>query len=37
MLFPGSPDLEKTHLSVGLAVEAVRQGHTAYFLGAHES
>lgn len=26
----------KTHLAVGLAVEALRHGYTAYFLSSHE-
>ena len=36
VVFLGPPGVGKTHLAVGLAVEAVRHGHTAYFLSAHE-
>lgn len=32
----GPPGVGKTHLAVGLAVHAIRNGHTAYFLSAHE-
>lgn len=28
--------MDKTHLAAGLAVEAVKNGHTAYFLSAYE-
>ncbi|MCW3491685.1 IS21-like element helper ATPase IstB [Dethiobacter alkaliphilus] len=36
VVFLGPPGVGKTHLAVGLAVEAIRNGHTAYFLSAHE-
>ena len=36
VIFLGPPGVGKTHLAVGLAVEAIRNGHTAYFLSAHE-
>ena len=36
VIFLGPPGVGKTHLAVGLAVEALRQGYTAYFLNAHE-
>lgn len=36
VVFLGPPGVGKTHLAVGLAVEAVKNGHTAYFLSAHE-
>lgn len=36
VVFLGPPGVGKTHLAVGLAVEALRQGYTAYFLNAHE-
>jgi len=36
VVFLGPPGVGKTHLAVGLAVEAVRNGYTAYFLSAHE-
>lgn len=36
VVFLGTPGLGKTHLAVGLAVEAIRNGYTAYFLSAHE-
>jgi len=32
----GPPGVGKSHLAVGLAVEALKNGHTAYFLSAHE-
>lgn len=32
----GPPGVGKTHLAVGLAVEAIKNGFTAYFLSAHE-
>jgi DNA replication protein DnaC len=32
----GPPGVGKTHLAVGLAVEAIKNGYTAYFLSAHE-
>ena len=31
IVFLGPPGVGKTHLAVGLAVEAVRKGYTAYF------
>ncbi|NCB41499.1 MAG: AAA family ATPase [Clostridia bacterium] len=36
VIFLGPPGVGKTHLAVGLAVEAIRNGYTAYFLSAHE-
>lgn len=36
VIFLGPPGVGKTHLAVGLAVEAIKHGHTAYFLSAHE-
>jgi DNA replication protein DnaC len=36
VIFLGPPGVGKTHLAVGLAVEALKNGHTAYFLSAHE-
>ncbi len=36
VIFLGPPGVGKTHLAVGLAVEAIQQGRTAYFLSAHE-
>lgn len=36
MVFLGPPGVGKTHLAVGLAVEAIKNGYTAYFLSAHE-
>lgn len=36
VIFLGPPGVGKTHLAVGLAVEAIKNGHTAYFLSAHE-
>ena len=32
----GPPGVGKTHLAVGLAVHAIKNRHTAYFLSAHE-
>lgn len=32
----GPPGVGKTHLAVGLAVEAIKNGFTAYFLSVHE-
>lgn len=32
----GPPGVGKTHLAVGLAIHGIRNGHTAYFLSAHE-
>ena len=31
----GPPGVGKSHLAVGLPVEALKNGHTAYFLSAH--
>jgi DNA replication protein DnaC len=36
VIFLGPPGVGKTHLAVGLAVEAIKNGYTAYFLSAHE-
>lgn len=36
IVFLGPPGVGKTHLAVGLAVEAIKNGYTAYFLSAHE-
>lgn len=36
VIFLGPPGVGKTHLAVGLAVEALKNGYTAYFLSAHE-
>lgn len=36
VMFLGPPGVGKTHLAVGLAVHAIKNGHTAYFLSAHE-
>ncbi|WP_019224717.1 IS21-like element helper ATPase IstB [Dehalobacter restrictus] len=36
VVFLGPPGVGKTHLAVGLAVEAIKNGYTAYFLSAHE-
>lgn len=36
VVFLGPPGVGKTHLAVGLAVEAIRHGYTAYFLSSHE-
>lgn len=36
VIFLGPPGVGKTHLAVGLAVEAIKNGFTAYFLSAHE-
>lgn len=36
VIFLGPPGVGKTHLAVGLAFEALKNGYTAYFLSAHE-
>lgn len=36
VIFLGPPGVGKTHLAVGLAIEAMKKGCTAYFLSAHE-
>ncbi|HZP82473.1 MAG TPA: IS21-like element helper ATPase IstB [Chthonomonadaceae bacterium] len=36
VVFLGPPGVGKTHLAVGLAVEAIRAGYSALFLTAHE-
>lgn len=37
VIFLGPPGVGKTHLAVGLAVEAIKNGYTAYFLSAHDT
>lgn len=36
VIFLGPPGVGKSHLAVGLAIEGILNGHTAYFLSAHE-
>ena len=36
IIFIGSPDVGKTHLSIGLGIEACRQGVRTLFINCHE-
>lgn len=36
VIFPGPPDVGKTHLSVALAVKSIQAGFGAYFITAHD-
>jgi DNA replication protein DnaC len=36
VIFLGPPGVGKTHLAIGLAIEAIRQGHSAYFVTAQD-
>lgn len=36
LVFLGPPGVGKTHLAVSLGIEAIKQGHTVYFITAHD-